>query len=116
MTEQQKPPPPNSASEMRGGRMLSIGVPTERSKDFKGSVRRLFDRLGPERSKLWGVMVFAVLGVALSVSGPKVLGHATNLVFEGVFRRMKGGDGIGLDPVQKQVVLETTLLRIARSR
>jgi len=30
--------------------------------------------------------------------------------------QMKGGDGIGLDPVQKQVVLETTLLRIARSR
>jgi hypothetical protein len=29
---------------------------------------------------------------------------------------MKGGDGVGLDPVQKQVVLETTLLRIARSR
>lgn len=30
--------------------------------------------------------------------------------------QMKGGDGIGLDPVQKQVVLETSLLRIARSR
>lgn len=30
--------------------------------------------------------------------------------------QMKGGDGVGLDPVQKQVVLETTLLRIARAR
>lgn len=30
--------------------------------------------------------------------------------------QMKGGDGVGLDPVQKQVVLETALLRIARSR
>lgn len=30
--------------------------------------------------------------------------------------QMKGGDGVGLDPAQKQVVLETTLLRIARSR
>ena len=30
--------------------------------------------------------------------------------------QMKGGDGVGLDPSQKQVVLETTLLRIARSR
>ncbi len=30
--------------------------------------------------------------------------------------QMKGGDGVGLDPVQKQVVLETSLLRIARSR
>ena len=74
--------------------MLHVGVPTERSKDFKGSMKRLFERLGPERSKLWGVMVFALLGVALSVSGPKVLGHATNLVFEGVFRKLKGGEGI----------------------
>ena len=39
-------------------------------------------------------VLFAVLGVALSVSGPKVLGHATNLVFEGVFRKLKGGEGI----------------------
>lgn len=30
--------------------------------------------------------------------------------------QMKGGDGVGLDPSQKQVVLETTLLKIARSR
>ena len=30
--------------------------------------------------------------------------------------QMKGGDGVGLDPTQKQVALETTLLRIARSR
>lgn len=30
--------------------------------------------------------------------------------------QVKGGDGVGLDPVQKQVVLETALLRIARSR
>ena len=94
MTEQQKVTAPNSASEMRGGRMLHVGVPTERSKDFKGSMKRLFERLGPERSKLWGVMAFALLGVALSVSGPKVLGHATNLVFEGVFRKLKGGEGI----------------------
>ena len=30
--------------------------------------------------------------------------------------QVKGGAGFGLDPVQKQVALETTLLRIARSR
>lgn len=30
--------------------------------------------------------------------------------------QVKGGTGVGLDPVQKQVALETALLRIARSR
>ena len=109
MTEQQKVTPPNSASEMRGGRMLTIGVPTERSKDFKGSVKRLFERLGPERTKLWGVLFFAILGVALSVSGPKVLGHATNLVFEGVFRKVKGGEGIDFHALAMTAVVAVLL-------
>jgi ATP-binding cassette subfamily B protein len=86
MTEstKQPPAPPSSASEMRNGRWNTVGVPTEKSKDFRGSIRRLLDRMGPERSKLWLVMALAVGSVALVVSGPKVLGHATNIVFEGV--------------------------------
>ena len=85
MTEsKQAPPPPSSTSEMRNGRWNTVGVPTEKSKDFKGSVRRLLDRMGPERPKLYFVLVLAVVSVALVVSGPKVLGHATNLVFEGI--------------------------------
>jgi ATP-binding cassette subfamily B protein len=86
----QPPPKPGSTSEMRGGRMNTIGVPTEKSKDFKGSVRRLLDRMGPERAKLWLVLAFAVCSVTLVVSGPKVLGHATNIVFAGV----KSGTGV----------------------
>ena len=40
-----------------GGRWNTIGVPTEKSKDFRGSIRRLFDRMGPETTKLYAVMV-----------------------------------------------------------
>ena len=61
MTEsKQAPPPPSSTSEMRNGRWNTVGVPTEKSKDFKGSVRRLLDRMGPERPKLYFVLVLAV--------------------------------------------------------
>ena len=86
----QAPPPPSSTSEMRNGRWNTVGVPTEKSKDFKGSVRRLLDRMGPERPKLFFVLVLAVVSVALVVSGPKVLGHATNIVFDGI----ASGNGI----------------------
>ena len=78
-------PHASATAEARGGRWNTIGVPMEKSKDFKGSIRRLFDRLGPERPKLWGVLVLAVCSVALIVSGPRILGNATNIVFRGVF-------------------------------
>jgi ATP-binding cassette subfamily B protein len=78
-------PHASATAEARGGRWNTIGVPMEKSKDFKGSIRRLFDRLGPERPKLWAVLVLAIASVALIVSGPRILGNATNIVFRGVF-------------------------------
>ena len=90
----QPPAPPTSTSEMRGGRMNTVGVPTEKSKDFAGSSKRLFRRLGPERPKAYMVLALAVASVALVVSGPKILGHATNLIFEGLVRQSRGGTGI----------------------
>ena len=81
----------DAVSEMRNGRWNTVGMPTEKSKDFRGSTSRLLDRMGPEKAKLYLVMTLAVASVVLVVSGPKVLGHATNLVFEGVFRPDSGG-------------------------
>ncbi|MDO8363170.1 MAG: ABC transporter ATP-binding protein [Actinomycetota bacterium] len=86
--------PPTSTAELRGGRMSTIGVPTEKSKDFKAAVRRLADRLGPERVRVGTVLVLAVASVTLVVIGPKVLGHATNIIFDGIRRRAAGGPGI----------------------
>jgi ATP-binding cassette subfamily B protein len=58
--------------------------PAERSKDFGGSARRLALRLGPESAKLVVVLVFGVVSVIFAIVGPKMLGHATNVLFEGV--------------------------------
>jgi ATP-binding cassette subfamily B protein len=101
----QAPPPPGSTSEMRNGRWNTVGVPTEKSKDFKGSVRRLLDRMGPEKPKLFLVLVLAVVSVALVVSGPKVLGHATNLVFDGIV----GGNGIDFAALHRTLWLAVGL-------
>ncbi|MFZ4720279.1 MAG: ABC transporter ATP-binding protein, partial [Ilumatobacteraceae bacterium] len=96
---------PNSAAEMRNGRWNTVGVPTEKSKDFKGSVSRLLDRMGPERRKLWFVLVLAVCSVALVVSGPKVLGHATNLVFDG----LRSGQGVDFAALHRTLWLAVGL-------
>ncbi|MET0819954.1 MAG: ABC transporter ATP-binding protein, partial [Aeromicrobium sp.] len=73
---------------MSGGRpggpaLAGMGMGPQRARDFKGTLRRLSDRLLRERMLVWGLVLFGVLATSLSVVGPKVLGHATDIVFTG---------------------------------
>jgi ATP-binding cassette subfamily B protein len=52
--------------------------------DFKGSTRRLVTRLRGERRLVATAGALAVVSVALSVVGPLILGHATDLIFTGL--------------------------------
>jgi ATP-binding cassette subfamily B protein len=83
----EQPRPSSATNEMRGGRFNTVGVPTERSKDFRGTMQRLIDQLGPERPKLLLVALFALVSTTLMVFGPKVLGHATTTLFKGIVHR-----------------------------
>ncbi len=74
-----------SGSETRpAGRFQSVGVPVEKSKDFKAAVRRLAGLLTPERPILALVVTLAVASATLNVFGPRVLGHGTDIIFHGV--------------------------------
>ncbi|NSC21609.1 ABC transporter ATP-binding protein [Streptomyces albus subsp. chlorinus] len=59
------------------------GAPPRRSMDFKGSGKRLLGQFRPERGRLLLMLAVLVASVGLSVIGPKILGHATDLVFGG---------------------------------
>ncbi|HEX3779603.1 MAG TPA: ABC transporter ATP-binding protein [Pseudonocardiaceae bacterium] len=59
------------------------GMPAEKALDFKGSSLRLISLLKPHRLWVTGIFVLGIIGVALSVVGPKVLGNATDLIFDG---------------------------------
>jgi ATP-binding cassette subfamily B protein len=61
-----------------------LGQPPERSKDPRATVRRLLARLRPERIRLVIVLIFGVTSVGFLVTGPKILGTATNILFNGV--------------------------------
>jgi ABC-type multidrug transport system fused ATPase/permease subunit len=76
------------------GRRLNAGLdaPTERSKDFRGTALRLLKRLTPQRLPTAIVLVLGVVGIAIGVVGPLILGHATDLLFSGVIgRRLPAG-------------------------
>lgn len=66
------------------GRHLGVGMPAPKSKDFKGSFKRLAGYLRPQMVLIIIVLVLAAASVAFNIVGPKLLGNATNLVFEGV--------------------------------
>jgi len=61
--------------------------PNQRSRDFTGSAVRLVKRLSPQRRTAVAVMVLGVAGTVIGVAVPRILGHATDLLFNGVIGR-----------------------------
>jgi ATP-binding cassette subfamily B protein len=75
----------------RGPAAFMGGMPTEKSLDFRGSSRRLLRTLAPERPRIIAALLLAAVSVCLSVLGPKILGHATDLIFNGVINKQLTG-------------------------
>ena len=83
----------------------SIGMPAEKSKDMGAAVRRLLGRMAPERPRLIAVVALAVTSVTLAVLGPKLLGHATDIIVSGVVDSQNGIDFTELHHVLEWAVL-----------
>jgi len=66
---------------------MGLSAPVERSKDFRGTLRKLLARLRSERLVLAVVVVLGSISVAFSVIGPKIAGNAMNVIFDGVVGR-----------------------------
>ncbi len=80
------PPPgrgPGGGGPFGGG----VGVPVEKSLNFGPSARRLLGRLRPERMGVMLVVLLGVVSVVLTVLGPKLLGNATNIIFDGLISK-----------------------------
>jgi len=71
-----------------GGHGLMMGG--AKVKDLKGSLKRLGGYLIPHRAAIVLVIVLTIVSVAASVAGPRILGKATNVLFEGVVGKMMG--------------------------
>ncbi len=68
----------------RGHGHAGMSMPAEKSMDFFGSGKRLLGRLKPMRGQVISAVLLTIVGVVLTVLGPKVLGRATDLLFAGV--------------------------------
>ena len=91
MTTKTVPPPAEKSQPMPQqrlgsgvGRWGALGMPAEKTANFRQSVRRLLRMLRLERIGFVAVIVLAVVSVTLSVLGPRILGRATDVIFRGL--------------------------------
>jgi ATP-binding cassette subfamily B multidrug efflux pump len=92
-SQRQAPP-----RDMFGGRMVGgLGMPTQKAKNFKGTLARLAGYLDPHRGALVVIVVTGAIGTVFSVLGPKILGLATTKIFEGFVAKSTGVPGAAID-------------------
>ena len=101
--------PAAEARAQMGPRAGAIGMPVEKSKDFRNSTVRLASQLGPERIKMVLVVLLAVVSVTLSVFGPRLLGNATNIIIDGV----RSSSGIDYDELHRTLLFVGVLYIVA---
>ena len=89
MTAPRRPAPVGGPPAVR---MMAGHAPTEKLQDFKGSTKRLLGLLKPQRLLVGFVLLAGAVSVTLSVIGPYLLGHATDVIFAGVVGRMVDGN------------------------
>lgn len=71
-----------------GGGRGGVGAPIEKPRNFMGSLKRLLGYLKPQLIPLIIVIVFAVVSTIFMIIAPKMLGKATNVLFEGIIGKM----------------------------
>lgn len=84
--ENQKMRPP--AGGRGGGGMghgpMGMGAPVQKAKNFKGTLVRLIEYFKPQKISFILVFIFAVLSTLFNIVGPKIMGHATTKLGEGI--------------------------------
>lgn len=84
-------------------------MPGEKAKNFKQSMSQLVNFMGKYRWLLAGVMVVAVLANVFTIFGPRLLGDATTVLYDGL-RKQIAGDPNGIDMALIGQILTRTLV------
>jgi len=103
-TEDNKPAQHMPGSELRSARMSTVGMPVEKSENFSETSKRLVRLMAGEKYLVAFVMFLAVVSVAMVVLGPRILGHATDILFNGLTQR-DGQTGVNFSSLHRTLEL-----------
>nr|WP_041139693.1 ABC transporter ATP-binding protein [Beduini massiliensis] len=87
--------------------------PGEKAKNFKGTMKNLFNYLKPFYLKIFIVIIFAVGSTVFAIIGPKILGQATTKLSEGIMAKVMGTGGIDFDAIWNIILLLIALYAIS---
>ena len=82
---------------MRGG--------GEKAKDFKGTMKKLFNYIKPFKFTFLIGILCAVVSVCIMVIGPKIQGNIITEIAEGFMNKVQGKGGIDFDAIKKTCAL-----------
>lgn len=92
----------------RGGGPMAM-MPGEKARDFKGTMKQLIDFLGKYKWLILLSFVLAAASTVFSIVGPKILGQATTIIYEGVIGKFNG-NGTGIDFAAISAILIRVLI------
>ena len=102
-TDEKKPAQHMPGSELRSARMSTVGMPVEKSENFSATAKRLLRLMADEKYLVILIMFLAVVSVALVVLGPRILGHATDILFDGLTKR-DGQTGVNFESLHRTLI------------
>lgn len=88
-------------------------VPPQKSKNFKGSIKKLMSYIGRFKIQIFLVMLFAAASTVFSVMGPKILGKATTGLAEGLMAKIQGTGGIDFEYIGRILVFVLAIYAIS---
>ena len=101
--DDKKPAQHMPGSELRTARMSTVGMPVEKSENFSETAKRLIRLMAGEKYLVILGMFLAVVSVALVVLGPRILGHATDILFDGLTKR-DGQTGVNFESLHRTLI------------
>ncbi|WP_159639746.1 ABC transporter ATP-binding protein [Erysipelothrix anatis] len=74
-------------------------APSGKAKDMKQTIRKLAGLIKPHMVKFIFVLIAALISTVLAIIGPKILGQATTVLFEGLVSRVQGLGGVDFEKI-----------------
>ncbi len=81
------------------------GAPSEKAKDFQGTIRKILAYMSNYKPALVVVCIFAVASTVFNVVGPKILSRATTELFNGLMSKLSGGSGIDFAKIGRVLLI-----------
>lgn len=80
--------------------------PREQVKDLKGTVKRFLKYMGTYKIGMIIGIILSIVGVYFTIVGPKIMGNATTVIFEGLMDKVvSGGPGIDFNKLKSILIM-----------